>query len=121
MRIRILIFALLAFKMPTKKMTNGSESGSRRPKNMWIRWIRIRIRNIALKKGIRSGVGSGSSSQRCGSADPNPHQKVTDPQHKKRGKRFILEDFLKETRSKGYLSGPGVHDVNQTMNSLPRK
>ncbi len=26
-------------------LTNGSGSGSRRPKNMWIRWIRIRIRN----------------------------------------------------------------------------
>ncbi len=25
-------------------VTNGSGSGSRRPKNMWIRWIRIRIR-----------------------------------------------------------------------------
>ncbi len=29
-------------------LTNGTGSGSRRPKNMWIRWIRIRIRNIAL-------------------------------------------------------------------------
>jgi hypothetical protein len=26
-------------------LTSGSGSGSRRPKNMWIRWIRIRIRN----------------------------------------------------------------------------
>jgi hypothetical protein len=25
-------------------LTNGSGSGSRRPKNIWIRWIRIRIR-----------------------------------------------------------------------------
>jgi hypothetical protein len=25
-------------------LTDGSGSGSRRPKNMWIRWIRIRIR-----------------------------------------------------------------------------
>ncbi len=25
-------------------LTNGSGSGFRRPKNMWIRWIRIRIR-----------------------------------------------------------------------------
>jgi hypothetical protein len=25
-------------------LTNGSVAGSRRPKNMWIRWIRIRIR-----------------------------------------------------------------------------
>ncbi len=28
-------------------LTNGS--GSRRPKNTWIRWIRIRIRNTALR------------------------------------------------------------------------
>jgi hypothetical protein len=28
----------------SKPLTNGSGSGSMRPKNMWIRWIRIRIR-----------------------------------------------------------------------------
>ncbi len=27
------------------RLTSGSGSGSWRPKNMWIRWIRIRIRN----------------------------------------------------------------------------
>jgi hypothetical protein len=34
-----------------------------------------------LKKGVRSGVGfgSGSISQRYGSADPDPHQNVTEP------------------------------------------
>ncbi len=26
-------------------LSNGSASGLRRPKNMWIRWIRVRIRN----------------------------------------------------------------------------
>jgi hypothetical protein len=31
------------------QLTNGSGSGSRRPKNMWIRWIRILIRNTAVK------------------------------------------------------------------------
>jgi hypothetical protein len=31
-------------------LTNGSGSG--RPKNMWIRWIRIRIRNTATSKTI---------------------------------------------------------------------
>ncbi len=40
-------------------LTNGSGSGSRRPKNMWVRWIqiRIRIRNTALKTstGKKSG------------------------------------------------------------------
>ncbi len=36
-----------------------------------------------LKKGVGSGVRSGSISQRYGSRDqdPNPHQNVTDPQH----------------------------------------
>jgi hypothetical protein len=36
-----------------------------------------------LKKGVGSGVGAGSGciSQRYGSADPFPHQNVTDPQH----------------------------------------
>jgi hypothetical protein len=33
-------------------MVEGSGSGSRRPKNMWIRWIQIQIqnRNPALRK-----------------------------------------------------------------------
>jgi hypothetical protein len=39
-------------------LTNGSGSGSRRPKNMWIRWIRnpirIRIRNTDEKSSNRS-------------------------------------------------------------------
>jgi hypothetical protein len=35
----------------------------------------------ALKKGVGSGIGSGSSSQMYGSADPDPHQNVMDPQH----------------------------------------
>ncbi len=36
------------------------------------------------KKEFVSGVGSGSiyGSQRYGSADPDPHQKVTDPQYR---------------------------------------
>jgi hypothetical protein len=37
----------------------------------------------SLKKGIGSGVGSGSISQRYGSADPDPYpqQNVMNPQH----------------------------------------
>jgi hypothetical protein len=39
----------------------------------------------SLKKKVRSGVGSGfgtgSISQRYGSADLDPHQKIMDPQH----------------------------------------
>jgi hypothetical protein len=34
-----------------------------------------------MKKGVGSGVGSGSISERYGSGDPDPHQNVTDPQH----------------------------------------
>jgi hypothetical protein len=33
-----------------------------------------------LKKGVRSGVRSVSGSQRYGSADPDPHKDVADPQ-----------------------------------------
>ncbi len=35
----------------------------------------------SLKKGVGSGVGSGSISQRYVSGDPDPHQNVTGPQH----------------------------------------
>jgi hypothetical protein len=39
----------------------------------------------SLKKGVGSGVGSGAGSgpisPRCGSADPDLHQNVTEPQH----------------------------------------
>jgi hypothetical protein len=31
-------------------LTNGSESGSRRPKNTWIRWIRIRNTDTKVRK-----------------------------------------------------------------------
>ncbi len=34
-----------------------------------------------MKKGVDSGVGSGSICQRYGSGDPDPHLNVTDPQH----------------------------------------
>jgi hypothetical protein len=34
-------------------MIEGSGSGSWRPKNTWIRWIRIRIRNTATNPTIR--------------------------------------------------------------------
>jgi hypothetical protein len=33
-------------------LTSGSGSGSGRPKNVWIRWIRIRIRNTARIKAV---------------------------------------------------------------------
>ncbi len=37
----------------------------------------------SMKKGVGSGTGSGTISQRYGSGDPDqdPHQNVTDPQH----------------------------------------
>jgi hypothetical protein len=36
---------------------------------------------FASLKSLKKGVGSGFISQRYGSADPDPHQHVTDPQH----------------------------------------
>jgi hypothetical protein len=35
----------------------------------------------SLKKGVGSGPGAGSISQRYGSGDPDPVQNITDPQH----------------------------------------
>ncbi len=37
-------------------LANGSGSGSRRPKNTWIRWIRIRIRNTAFSQFLRNSM-----------------------------------------------------------------
>jgi hypothetical protein len=34
----------------------------------------------AFLKSLKKGVGSGSIGHRYGSADPDPHQNVTDPQ-----------------------------------------
>jgi hypothetical protein len=47
----------------------------------------------SLKKGVGSGAGSRSISQRYWSKDPDPHQNVTDPQHWEKGRenwRFWL-------------------------------
>jgi hypothetical protein len=35
----------------------------------------------SMKKGVGSGVGSGSISHRYGSGDPDPRQNFTDPEH----------------------------------------
>jgi hypothetical protein len=40
-----------------------------------------------LKEG--GGSGSGSIRQRYGSADPGPHQNVTDPQHRQEGWAYM--------------------------------
>ncbi len=53
----------------------------------------------SLKKGVGSGVGSGSISQRYGSADPDPHQNVTDPQHWKIYSLFILPVLYEQISS----------------------
>ncbi len=46
-------------------LTSGSGSGSRRPKNMWIRWIRIRIRirNTASFYSFKKGTSHCFESQ----------------------------------------------------------
>ncbi len=50
-------------------------------KKLWIFYFSIFVSFKSLKKGVGSGVGSGSISQRYGSGYPDPHQNVTDPQH----------------------------------------
>ncbi len=42
-----------------------------------------------MKKGVGSGVGSGSISQRYGSADPDTHQNITDPNTEKNSVTII--------------------------------
>ena len=41
----------------SKPLTSGSGSGSRRPKNTWIRWIRIRIRIRIRNTALHIGNG----------------------------------------------------------------
>ncbi len=41
-------------------------------------------KKFASYKSLKKGVGSGSISKRYGSADPDPHQKVTDPNTNKK-------------------------------------
>jgi len=73
-------------------LTDGSGSGSKRPKNMWIRWIRIRNTGFLLAswssmmkiEGSGFASGSGSISQRPGSGStPKCHGSATlvDPWH----------------------------------------
>ncbi len=59
----------------------------------------------SLKKEVGSGVGSGSGfiSQRYGSADLDPHQNVTDPQH---------------TAGENFKSVYGPHILSSTPNGL---
>jgi hypothetical protein len=49
---------------------------------------------LASLKSLQKGVGSGSISQRHGTADPDPHQNVTDPQHWKKGDLLHLLSFM---------------------------
>ncbi len=64
-------------------LTSGSGSGSRRPKNKWIRWIRIWIRNTGSHKTVWlkvfyyfclliEGYGSGSITLANGSGSGRP-------------------------------------------------
>jgi hypothetical protein len=41
----------------------------------------MKIHFFASLKSLKKGIGFGSVSQRYGSADPDPHQTVTDPQN----------------------------------------
>jgi hypothetical protein len=58
----------------------------------------------SLKKrvgsGVGSGPGSGSISQRYGSADSDPHQHVTDPQHCSEPFRYLFfQGFIYSSHS----------------------
>ncbi len=50
---------------------------------MWVPAVRLKKYDFFLPslKSLKKGVGSGSISQRYGSADPYLQQNVTDPKH----------------------------------------
>ncbi len=56
----------------SKPLTSGSGSGSWRPKNTWIRWIRIRIRNIGYNSHLVSEEGDIISSLHEYCLSPSP-------------------------------------------------
>jgi tellurite resistance-related uncharacterized protein len=43
--------------------------------------LKIMCLQVSYKKKMKKEVGSGSTHQRYGSADPDPHQNVPGPQH----------------------------------------
>jgi hypothetical protein len=64
----------------------------------------------SLKKGVESGVGSGSISQRYVSGDPDPQKNVTDPQHWLFGPPGSADpDPLPEAWIRGSRSTPKCH------------
>jgi hypothetical protein len=76
----------------------------------------------SLKKGVGSGVGSGSVSQRYGSADPDPHRNITDPQHFSFVYRLLsyLCNHLKSEAVSASSSSPrrSATDMRVILNSL---
>jgi hypothetical protein len=65
-----------------------------------------------MKKGVGSGVGSGSISDRYGAGDPDPHQNVTDPQH------CFVEKFAKNVPT-DFLSKRSDPDLIQLLRIRP--
>ncbi len=121
MRIRILIFSLLAFKMPTKKWLMDPNPDPGGQKTCGSGGSGFGSATLPWRKESESELDPDPVVRGAGPRIQIRTKKSQIPNTRRGGKRFILEDFSKETRNKGYLSGPGVHDVNQTMNSLPRK
>ncbi len=64
----------------SKALTNGSGSGSRRPKNNWIRWIRIRNTAAVSSFLVRQFKQCFGSAGAALNVDPNPaFQGESDP------------------------------------------
>jgi hypothetical protein len=95
-------------------------------KKIWIFFASI----TSLKKGIESGVGSKSVSQRYGSPNPDPHQSVTDPVHCFVGTRsaspvlqivtvffFFLPAGLKRKEEKKNEPGQGKEESEEKVSS----
>ncbi len=70
---------------------------------------------FAVLKSLTNGVRSGSVGQRCGSADPDPHQNVTDPNNEYRESRAKVtsarNEYLYTTqrcKSGMFILNPGI-------------
>ncbi len=50
-------------------------------KNNFFSSLNSQKKGVGSRAGVGAGVGPGTFSQRSGSADPDPHHDVTDPQH----------------------------------------
>jgi hypothetical protein len=78
-------------------VTSGSGSGSRRPKNTWIRWIRIR--NTGIREGKKTGSGTNNPDHISESLENffglkylNSFSRIRDPGWEKFGSGITIPD-----------------------------